>query len=164
VTIKEANHHLYRFHDSYSRLPALLDLADKMRYRSWLRVLGLHWSGFDNVSAHLDDLYPMLEGQSPVRQMMTAKEWRVYEGLPEVVSIYRGAGEHNFIGASWSLDRKIAEKFPCLRRYRVPTPLLLTARARKEDILAVKLDRKEVEVVTFDPEIVSVEELGVCAA
>ncbi len=55
-------------------------------------------------------------------------------------------------GLSWSLCPEIASKFPTLNKYR-PTkghrPLLVTGEVAKRRVIAVKLDRKEREIITL---------------
>ena len=60
-------------------------------------------------------------------------------------------------GASWSLCKETAERFPFLNRYRVPSPLIVTATVRKNEIIALKRDRGEDEIITLYPEIEAVE-------
>jgi hypothetical protein len=64
--------------------------------------------------------------------------------------IYRGCGPHNVRGFSWSLSRETAMKFPFSARYHTEVPMLLTARIPKSRAAALKLARKEQEVIVFD--------------
>jgi hypothetical protein len=72
-----------------------------------------------------------------------------------VVTVYRGAGKANRHGISWSLAESVARKFPTLLRYWQKVPMLYTAEVRKQDIIALKLDRDEQEVITFGARIVA---------
>lgn len=54
--------------------------------------------------------------------------------------------------------------FPFTHRYRVPTPVVVTARAMKNRILALKLNRGESEIITFSAGKVKVEPAEVDAA
>jgi hypothetical protein len=162
VTFKEANDRLYGIgFNTSNRLPEVLDLAERMTYESWLRLLGEHWSGFDHITDYKLELFGLTDGVRPAKQMMDHKEWAAFEKLPDTITVYRGCGEHNKFGLCWSLDKRVAERFPFLNRHTAKTPLLVTAVAQKEDILALKLDREEQEVITFDPEIISVEPIPV---
>lgn len=163
ITAEEMDRAL-QFCNSYNRLPALLDLHPRA-IRSgveaeWLALLGREWSGFDNISVYLNDLMDVLPLGAPITEMMNAPEMEAYQGLPEIVTVYRGAGRFNRMGASWSLDEQVARRFPTLNRYRQKTPMLYTARVPKERILAVKLDRQEAEVITFDAEIIKSQRIG----
>jgi hypothetical protein len=132
LTIKEAEQAI-RFANSYTRLGAIIDLVNDMRFGSWLRLLGKYWSCCDNISEHLDALSFILDGCSAERELMTVKERRLLKSLPQRVSLYRGCAEFNQWGASASLDRATAESFPYEHRYMVKEPLLVTASVDKDD-------------------------------
>jgi hypothetical protein len=55
--------------------------------------------------------------------------------------------------------REVAARFPTLNRYRQAEPLLVTATVRRDRVLAVKLGRGELELVTFHARRVAVEPL-----
>lgn len=152
-----------RFCNSYNRLPTLLDLHPRAIKSEWLALLGRKWSSCDNISEHLHDLLHVLPWYAPITEMMTEIEVDAYQALPDIVTVYRGAGRINRMGASWSLDKEVARRFPTLNRYQQNTPMLYTARVRKERILAVKLDREEAEVITFDAEIIKSQRIGMGA-
>lgn len=92
---------------------------------------------------------------SPIREMMGPEENSAYDALPDTVTIYRGCGQANIMGMSWSLNKETANSFPHTHRYKVPDPLLVEAIVSKRKILAVKLDRDEEEVITFSARLVS---------
>lgn len=141
------------FCGSYEKMGAILDLLRSgvpIDYKTWLRIVGENWSGCDNIFAYHKLLKCFLPKEGPVVEMMTADELAAYEALPDTVTIYRGCGKKNKNGASWTLDKNIASKFPFLNRYRVPDPILVTATVDKCHILAVKLGRNESEVITFN--------------
>jgi hypothetical protein len=121
-------------------------------------------SGHDNISEYLEDLRDAIGEYGSCWQMMTDAEQARYRQLPELVTIYRGCGPDNVRGACWTLSRSVAETFPTLNRYRVAKPLLVTAWVKKADIVAVKLDREEDEIITFFPRIVSKRKLQEMAA
>jgi hypothetical protein len=91
--------------------------------------------------------------------MMTLDEQAAYMALPERVTIYRGCSARRLTGASWSLDPDVARGFPTLSGYCVSDPVLITARVHKDNILALKLDRQEQEVITFKIRRTRVEEI-----
>jgi hypothetical protein len=119
----------------------------------WLRVLGEEWSGFDNVGVFQPLLMRILPALGPVREMMSAKENRAYDALPEVLTVYRGCGPNNIDGMCWTMDRSIAECIIKDARYWQAEPLLITAEVARSDVLALKLDRKESEVLSFQARI-----------
>ncbi len=95
---------------------------------------------------------------------MEPAEADAYKALPDRWTVFRGCGETNLLGASWSLERETAARFPLLNRYRQARPLLVTATVRKAHVLAVKLDRQEAEIITFRARRVAVEPLPITAS
>ena len=150
-----------RFCNSFTRLPTLIDLTLSTGAHDWLSLLGEEWSGCDNITEHLDDLIDvtpfgwLADSPSDWRGfMMTDQESEAFHALPDEVAIYRGCYASNEAGASWSLSRAVAERFPSLHRYRQEgQPLLINGQANKTEILALKLDREEAEVIVLQPKI-----------
>lgn len=151
--------------NSYSRLPELVYLASRSAQgrgpsrAEFLTLFGELWSVCDNLGRGLEILTVILpDGAAP--EMMTADERAALAALPETVTVYRGADRGvNEHGLSWSLDRAVAARFPFLMRYRAARPVLLTATVRRDLIVAVKLDRQEVEVITKHAAVSSVVDL-----
>ena len=160
LTIEDAREKL-RFCNSYTRMEALIALAPVMANSDWLRVLGEEWTGCDNIAQYRRQLRRMLPSQGPAIEMMEPSELEAFSALPEKITVYRGCGPHNMLGASWSLDRAVAVRFVTLHRYRVERPLLVTAIVAKSRVVAVKLDREESEVITFAARRVRVEAANV---
>jgi hypothetical protein len=128
-----------------------------MRYHDWLTLLGQAWPSCDNIRNHLTELRPLLGSEGPLLPMMTEEERAVYHNFSDRVTIYRGCSAGHLTGASWTLDERVARKFPFLARYRAADPVLVTATVRKQNILAVLLGRREQEIVTFKARRMSVE-------
>jgi hypothetical protein len=153
--------------DAYTRMPALLALAELLPPAQWLALLGRHWSICNNIGAFRTRLRRHLPKVGPVTQMMTPLELAAWHQLPAAIEVYRGCGIRNMRGLSWSLDRHEAERFPSLTRYRAAPALLVVGRVLKARVLAVKLDRNEAEIVTDRARTVRVELMpvaGVAAA
>jgi len=160
-----------RFCNSYNRLDTLIVLADifdghLLEPSEWLRLLGEEWSICDNIaqwSFALDDTpfsdlaeYP----ESWRHCMMTPDELAALNALPPLVTVWRGCYAHNKRGLSWTLDRDVAQRFPLLHRYRhVGQPLLIRAEVARDQILALKLDRNEAEVIAIRPKIRSISHI-----
>lgn len=168
MNIDEAKRELC-FCDSYSRLPALVHLLPQMERSDWLRVLGEFWTICDNIGREAKFLASLLEGLAPsggaktITEMMTKRELSAFQGLPDAVTIYRGCYQRNKHGLSWSLSEDVATRFPTryIRYLQKGTPLLLVAEVKKEDVIALKLSRKEREVITWKPKITAIRELVV---
>ena len=139
-----------------------------MEAPEWLTLLGEEWSSCDNISQYADELWDTpfcFLADEPLKQrkyLMTDQEIEALEGLPDVVTVYRGCFKNNKHGLCWTLDRATAEKFPTQHRYRQnDQPLLIQASIRRDLILALFLDRNEAEVIALRPKIRSIRYLRV---
>lgn len=137
---------LLRFANSYSRADAIMDLF-KVRHPRRVALLGAEWSGCDTYPKMMKRI--LLDLPRPALDAMTPEENKFLAALPETIDVWRGCYEHNRKGFSWTIDRETAKRFTTLMRYHHPgiDPLLLQGRVRRNDIIFVKLDRKELEVV-----------------
>lgn len=149
--------------NSYDRLPTLLEFAPFCESADWFRALGEAWAVCDNIGIYADDLIEAIRLHNyleayPIKEMMNAEELEAFNKLPEVLTVYRGCYAVNKWGFCWSLERSIAESFPFLNRYRAEgRPLLVKATLRKSQVAALKLDREEAEIVTFErPKCISI--------
>lgn len=141
--------------DSYESLEVIVSLHARMERKEWLKFLGETWSGCDNIWSQRKTLKTLLGTKGPIHEMMDDDELEAFEKLPDVITVYRGCGPMNKIGASWSLKREVAEAFPFRPKYMIKYPALVTGEVKKKNIIALKLDREEHEVITF-----SVKETG----
>lgn len=84
--------------------------------------------------------------------LMDDAELQAFEALPDEVQLLRGCYALNKWGLSWTLDRATACRFPFLNRYwQEGQALLVTARAKKSDLIALKQDRDELEIIAWRP-------------
>ena len=140
------------FTSDFNRIEALLRLARYVPQDDYLSLLGKHWAGSDFIFEQRYELMHVLRDVArPARLMMTDDEIAKYDQLPAVVTCYRGAAPARLDGICWSLDRDIANSFPYLCWYNSSSkPVLAVGEVAKADILAVKLDRAEAEIISFD--------------
>ena len=147
-------------YNGFSRLPGILELQRRMLEADWLRLLGENWSHCDNVVCFARQLRRMLPARRPIDELMTAGERDAYCALPLTITVYRGAGAEGGSGFSWTLERAVAVRFPSYARYRPRSvPTLFIAEVDKGEILALKLDRDEAEVIAFKVRRVSQQAL-----
>lgn len=154
-----------RLCNSYNRLPTIIALAPSLEISDWLTILGEEWECCDNIGQFTDDLIwsdpfgCLLDDPEQLRgYLMDSGEQAAFDALPDDLTIYRGCYAINKWGLSWTTDRAIAERFPTLHRYRQDGPsLLVTARVRKADILAVKGGRDEAEIICYRPKHISTQ-------
>lgn len=165
VTLKQARDHL-RFANSYNRIGKVLELGWLMEPEDWCRLLGENWSTSDNIGSHFDDLLDTPFGDTQVEPgldrhaLMTDAELAEFEALPDRLTVYRGCYAFNKWGFSWSLDRDVAAGFPFLHRYRQDDQaLLVRATIAKSDVVALKHDRQEAELICWRPKHISTSKL-----
>lgn len=134
--------------DSYSRLGAFLE-PDWIAVGDTMPLLGKFWSLFDNISAYSDELSGLFGVYDwPINALMDEDERAKLDGMPDEFVIYRGCYQHNKWGMSWTTNREVAERFPTLNRYKQDgQPLLVKARVKKCNVVAMKLDRDEDEII-----------------
>jgi len=147
------------FCNAYTRMEAIIGMVGKMGLTEWLKVLGEEWSCCDNIASYLPALKKLLPKCS-LHPMMDDEELTALAALPETLTVYRGCGPLNRKGASWTLDRDVAVKFPFLSRYKVESPLLISATVQKDKVLAFKQGRNESEIITFSAVPFAVESIS----
>ncbi len=80
--------------------------------------------------------------------LMSDEEWNTYNSLPDEVRVYRGVGEQgNPKGLSWTLNEEKAQWFADRFQMLGGEGYVLTAMARKSDMLAYFSRREEDEVI-----------------
>ena len=91
---------------------------------------------------------------------MTDAEQKLYNSLPNPLTVYRGIatdkGYDEEYGLSWTLNKEVARFFAedYARRFsKHLTPIILEQTINKQDIAWVLLERKEEEVVLLPKEL-----------
>lgn len=87
--------------------------------------------------------------------MCRPRECEAYDALPETVTVYRGQHDEWEPGLCWSCDKDVATWFAL--RFKGKDPVVLTAKVPKRRILALKLERNELEIITVEPNILKRE-------
>ncbi len=139
------------------RLRALSEHGPAMPDEVYFHHLGQIWMEVENVWQHRNDIPHLLSppGRDLRKRslMMSPDDQAVLEGLPEIVTIYRGCGPMNEQGWSWTLDEEQAEWFA----QRVPGSsgdlfggLVLIAECQRSAIIAYLSGRGEDEII-IDP-------------
>ena len=160
MTYDEAARLVADRYNSYSRLPGIIELQRRMLEVDWLRLLGENWTRCDNFVCFAAILRRVLPLRRPIEELMTRGEWRAYGDLPQSMTIYRGCGDEGAGGFCWTLERTVAERFPTYARYRpASVPTLFIAEVEKANVVALKLDRSEAEVIAFKVRLISEQPL-----
>lgn len=165
MTLEQGREHL-RFANSYNRLGIMIEIAWRMEARDWITLLGENWPSCDNIGHYLEQLEDTPFGDTLDDAgfwrdvMMSPDERAAYAALPDRIIIYRGCYSNNKWGLSWSLEHEVAARFPFLNRYRQNgQALLVKAVVPKHDVVALKLDRAETEVICWRPKHISTSKL-----
>lgn len=105
------------------------------------------WMDSENISQYLGQWRDLFRGLPDDQTLLVEgpDDLVSYEGLPDLVRVYRGGGDDSFL--SWSLDRAVAEKFAQRSGREVRERLL-----RKSDIFACLTGRGEAEVLAWEGE------------
>jgi hypothetical protein len=153
---------------SFLRMEMLLEQQPEFirhnQLPAWFVTMGDLWCMCDRIGPHTAALRAiLLAGEEYWHHLMDDAEDEAWQALPELVTIYRGCGVINRLGLSWTLDRKQAEEFPFLDRYKQNKPRMLTAIVPKSQIVAVKLGREEHEVIALVEESDIVEDIDAVA-
>jgi hypothetical protein len=154
--IEEAIHDVYRG-VGHERLPMILQMRSQFSRYEWECILGQHWTDFDQMYPYRFRLRSLLDTTGHVRNLMNPEENGLYDQLPDSVICYRGCDASHLVGASWSTDRETADRFPFFQRHSASVPVVVTAKVRKQEILAIKTDRDEAEIITFSARRLKVE-------
>jgi hypothetical protein len=154
--IEEAVHDVYRG-VGHERLPMILQMRRRFSRYEWECILGRHWTDFDQMYPYRFRLRSLLGIAGPVRNLMNLEENDLYDQLPDSVICYRGCDASHLVGASWSTNWETANRFPFFQRHSASMPVVLTAKVRKQEILAIKTDRDETEIITFSARRLKIE-------
>ena len=117
----------------------------------WWEAVSFAWSMQHNPSTRLDVWWEIFGSDRPDREaMMTVPERTVWSRLPEVVTLYRGGSGPLALGMSWTLRPHIALFFAgrC-REIWGGRPWMFTAEVSREHVVAVLLERHEVEALVL---------------
>ena len=101
---------------SYDRFETFLKIKDQLNDKDYWRTLADAYTGSDNLYALKEEVKEaFLEDRSNREFLMTKKELKIYNSLPENLTIYRGmtveeleSGDFNI---SWTLLKERAEFF-----------------------------------------------------
>ena len=159
--------------DRPARIQALVTLwtSGTLTAEDWLGLFAEEWSS----CADLDSDGDLLWNDTPFgllavhpgfqKLVMTKEELVALEALPDDLMLYRGCHAANKWGLCWTLDRQAAERTaPAMPCRKSDPPLLVTARARKNQVLALKFIRKRMTILAMRPRHVSTSKIRAEAA
>lgn len=135
--------------DSTNRVRVMIDLMRRVSSPAvFWRIFILGWSECDDTWSESLVLLRILHEHGSGAQFLQGEARSFYEGLPDLVPIFRGCSRQRLRGLSWTTNLEIAEGFARgHRNIRVPDPIVATAKIPKEAIFAVCVERGESELV-----------------
>jgi hypothetical protein len=129
-----------------------------IRADDWLRLLGdelTQCADLDFNGDKLWDLTPL--GWSTVNPgyrtfLMNEQELATFEALPDSLALFRACRVSNKWGLCWRLGRDDEELSRVVRQATKEDPaLLVTARARKDQVAALKIEPQRVAIIAMRP-------------
>jgi hypothetical protein len=130
--------------------------------KKYWAVIGDQWTSAENISDEYEYWLGVWRSDVPHREVaMPEADRKFFEGLPDMLTIYRGVGVETegdaegalMTGLSWTLSRDKAIWFAHRLGYGVmrSLPFIAEATIQKKDCFAYFSDRDEQEVV-IDPD------------
>lgn len=136
-------------HERPYQLQAFMNAADRMDDESYWSILADVYTQSENLHRNQMTVRQLLTAKRPKREMfMTEEDRKVFRGLPENLTIYRGFCFNNAKGWSWTLSKEKAEWFA--HRFAKEgggVPRLATAKITKSDAIAYIDARGEREII-----------------
>ena len=134
------------------RLEAFMEIAYDTHSPEYWSIAGWIWEDTENQWQYVSEWQDVLSSERDQKEyFMTSDEQQFLKSMPDEVEIYRGCFEGiNDEGLSWTLDKSIAEMFSQHRHFKRKgdwESIILSQTVSKEDIFAIKLGRKESEVI-----------------
>jgi hypothetical protein len=141
---------------SFDRFQTFLKIKDELNDVDYWRTLADAYTGSDNLY-HLNEEVKesFLEDRSQREYLMTKQELKIYNSLPEIITIFRGMTteelESGDFGVSWTLSKECAEFFAFKYGRNFSTEgkpkVVHQLEVLKVEILAYFHERNEQEVI-----------------
>lgn len=154
---------VFTLYETPFRLEKFIEHANAMDDKSYWKCLRFAWQHCETLWPYRYVFIELFNANRKQRgYLMTTGDKAVLKSLPNEFKVYRGFTGEEFEGLSWSTSKAKAKWFA--NRFAEVDglyPMLVTAKAKKEDVLAYFGDRGEKEIV-IDPNwltSVKVEEL-----
>lgn len=144
------------FHERPYRFEALYQLwsdyqIDKNHPEQFWKLFGETWVDTENmwqVEVCVEEILANANRQG-IKSIMDENEWKLFESLPNIITIYRGVAESGrYDGLSWSLSYWKARWFA--KRFSKGEGKVVSLQVPKEHILGCFMNRQEAEIA-IDP-------------
>lgn len=145
------------WHGGHERDAAFFRIIPLLNDREYWKCLREAWWNLETSITHKRKWIRCYRSPRESRDsLMTAAERRALDALPGRFPVFRGIGSPQAAnGLSWTLSKKVAERFAAYsvgpRRQSfglgASAPMIVYGWCKKADVLALYLDRKEKEIV-----------------
>jgi hypothetical protein len=152
--VRQRLEHALILFESEHLLPTFLDLMKRRPSRLFWPVFHEWWSDCDATWRWRADLLRYLRrhhAAEPGPSYLQDNNRGFFDGLPDLVEVYRGCSRWRARGISWTTKRDVADGFACGHRgIPVPDPVIAQATIPKGAIFGAYIHRAEGELV-LDP-------------
>jgi hypothetical protein len=146
------------YHERPFRFQALCEIEAHLTDEEYGRFFAEIWTECEEVWQNFAAIRTLLDKRRPRPQfVMTVGELAEYEGLPPVITVYRGFSHDNHDGLSWTTSEERAVWFARKDADETHQPRVVCGTCAKEHVVACFLRRSEREVF-IEPERVRKKE------
>lgn len=135
------------------KISVFIDNIDKFTDEEYWKELGSAYTLQDYKKIPYKVYYELFSANRPYREkLMDDEELKLLKKLPDQITIYRGGSKTEEktkkYGVSWTLDKKIAEKFANVKAIRDNKEMVVIEKTiSKKDVIAYLISRKEEEII-----------------
>jgi len=147
-------HYVFTYHRPY-RVDALLRVVERVGASKLWPLVGYVWHDSESNMQSADEWNEIWsraydrhgDFRKCFRKVMGAADRRIYDGLPTMITAYRGCfDENDTMAYSWTLNRETAEWFARRKRFH-GAPVVAKVKVHKSFVLAYFGSRNESELV-----------------
>jgi len=144
-------------HERPWRAHAIAEFADAMTDTDYWRLVAHAYTDSENIGENYALWESLLSADRPGREaMMDRREFAIYSGLPDELTLFRGDVAETPSDFSWTLDADVAHWFArrTARLQQSSTPRVITGRASRADVIAYKDNRGEKEILLHPKHVI----------
>jgi hypothetical protein len=135
------------------KISVFIDNIDKFTDEEYWEELVNAYTSQDYKKIPYKVYHELFSANRPNREkLMDDEELKLFKKLPDQITIYRGGSKTEEktkkYGVSWTLDKKIAEKFANVKAIRDKKEMVVIEKTiSKKDVVAYLISRKEEEII-----------------
>lgn len=147
--LKEKEYDSFVFlHERPFRLHTFLSIRHKLSDKEYWNLASSIWTDSENINVNRSIWKIVLKSKRSSGEYFMQPEDRNYLlKLPQTITVFRGCNETNKNGLSWTLDKKVAEKFAGRFSTKYNGSTVLTKTINKNKVFAYLSSRSEKEII-----------------